>query len=248
MVQKIFDHIDELKKKIDSRLPLPAASVQQLKEYFRIGLTYTSNALEGNSLTEVETKIILEDGLTAGGKSLRDHLEVLGHSQAYDLMWQLAGKKKFSESDILALHHLFFHRVDEKAAGSYRTVPVIVTGVQYQFPLPPDIPKLMQQFITSLETLLPNSHPVEYAALAHLNFVLIHPFIDGNGRTARLLLNLVLLQQGYVVTIIPPVTRREYLESLRSANNGDNEPFIRFIAERVLESHKEYVRLLTNNL
>lgn len=244
MVQKIFNQIDELKKKIDALSPLPASSVQQLKEYFRIGLTYTSNALDGNSLTEIETKIILEDGLTAGGKSLRDHLEVLGHSQAYDLMWQLAGKKSFSESDILSLHHLFFHRVDEKAAGSYRTVPVIVTGVRYQFPQPLDVPKLMQQFINSLETLVSNSHPVKYAALAHLHFVLIHPFIDGNGRTARLLMNLVLLQQGYVITIIPPVTRREYLESLRSANKGDDKPFVHFIAERVLESHKEYLRLL----
>jgi Fic family protein len=85
----------------------------------------------------------------------------------------------------------------------------------------------MQQFINSLETLLSNSHPVEYAALAHLHFVLIHPFIDGNGRTARLLMNLVLLQQGYVITIIPPVTRRKYLESLRSANKENNEPFER---------------------
>src|ERR1700733_8799321 len=125
--------IDKIKNEIEQYRPLPPVIIPMLKEYFRIGLTYTSNALEGNSLTETETKVILEDGLTIGGKSLREHFEVIGHSRAYDFMWKLAANNQISEQDILQLHYLFYNQIDPANAGKYRTVNVIVTGTDFQF-------------------------------------------------------------------------------------------------------------------
>src|SRR5260221_11268169 len=110
--------IDKIKHEIDQYRPLPAHFMPMLKEYFRIGLTYSSNALEGNTLTETETKVIIEDGLTIGGKTLREHFEVVGHSQAYDFMWSKAQNDQFTEDDICKLHHLFYYRIDEKNSGN----------------------------------------------------------------------------------------------------------------------------------
>jgi Fic family protein len=243
-MQKRFADIDRLKKKIDAHRPLSAHTLNQLKEYFRIGLTWSSNALEGNSLTETETKVVLEDGLTVAGKPLRDHLEALGHSEAYNFMYSLATKKVISEKIILELHKLFYYHIDQKDAGKYRTVMVHVTGTDFKFPKPASVPIEMKKFVKQSLLLQKKCHPVQYAALLHLELVTIHPFVDGNGRTARLLMNLALLQAGYVITIIPPIMRQQYISVTRQGNKGKQQPFIEFIAEMVYESHKEYLRLL----
>ena len=216
--------IDKIKNEIDQCGPLPPIIIPMLKEYFRIGLTYSSNALEGNALTETETKVILEDGLAIGGKTLREHFEVIGHSQAYDFMWSKASNTQWDESDILELHRLFYHHINEKDAGHYRTVPIFVTGTDFEFPRPPQVPVLMKEFIEEIPQLKEQYHPVHYAALVHAKLVTIHPFIDGNGRTARLLMNLALLQSGYVITIIPPLMRMNYISAIRSANKGNMAP------------------------
>ena len=236
--------IDRLKKKIDAHRPLSSHMIKQLKEYYRIGLTWTSNALEGSSLTETETKVVLEDGLTIGGKPLRDHLEALGHSEAYDFMHSLTAKKTITEKALLELHRLFYYHIDQESAGKYRKVPVHVTGTDFKFSQATKIPSLMKDFVKNIPVLRKKLHPVEYAALLHLKFVTIHPFVDGNGSTARLLMNLALLQHGYAVTIIPPVMRQHYMGFVRKGNKGDEQPFIDFITEMVYESQKEYVRLL----
>lgn len=237
--------IDVLKNEIDSYRPLPPHLIPSLKEYFRIGLTYSSNALEGNTLTETETKVILEDGLTIGGKTIREHLEVIGHSQAYDLMYQKAqDNAQLTEQDILDLHRLFYYRIDEQNAGTYRNVSIIVTGTDFAFPKPAQVSILMKEFGQEIPALKQSNHPVHFAALLHLKLVTIHPFIDGNGRTARLLMNLALLQQGYPITIIPPIVRSDYMSALRQSNKGNNEPFLDFISEMVYESSKEYLRLI----
>lgn len=238
------DAIDAIKKTIDSQRPLHKLELANLKEYYRIGLTYSSNALEGNSLTETETKIILEDGLTIGGKSMRDHLEVVGHSQAYDLMMRLAAKSIIEEADILQLHRLFYQAIDNENAGAYRQVRIFISGVDHPFPDPEKVPNLMHNFCKQIPEQRAKLHPVTFAAWLHEAFVNIHPFIDGNGRTARLLMNLALLQQGYIITIIPPLMRSSYLCALQQANKGIAEPFYNFISEMVYESHKEYLRML----
>lgn len=239
----IFSEIDRLQKQIDSFRPLPKETLKQLKQFYRIGLTYSSNALEGNSLTETETKIILEDGLTVSGKPLRDHYEALGHSEAYDFMWGLAKSKGIKEADIQKLHKLFYYRIDKKNAGHYRKVKVFISGSKYTFPPPAEVPALMRKFSVKLRQIEKKNHPVAYAALAHKEFVFIHPFIDGNGRVARLLMNLALLQKGFVTAIIPPVLRMEYIQTLEKAHTSDRE-FIDFLARMLRESQKDYLRLL----
>lgn len=233
---------DKLHEKIRAYRPLDSHEVKQLKEYYRIGLTYSSNALEGNSLTESETKVVLEDGITIGGKPLKDHFEAIGHSDAYDLLYKQAANQEITEDDILALHRQFYYRIDTETAGKYRNRNVIITGTDFIPPAPTEIPNAMREFLDSLPSLR-RRHPVEYAAMLHLNLVTIHPFIDGNGRTARLLMNLALLQSGYPITIIPPVIRGDYISALRDSNKGDNKPFINLISCCVWESQKEYLRL-----
>lgn len=235
---------DKLQKKIQAHRPLTSDELRQLREYYRIGLTWSSNALEGNSLTETETKVVIEDGITIGGKPLRDHYEAAGHSEAYDLLQRLAGGTAITEADILALHRLFYHRIDEDNAGKYRAVRIIVTGTDFAFPPPSRIKPLMKHFVSGIPALRETCHPVEVAALIHARLVNIHPFVDGNGRAARLLMNLSLMQSGFPITIIPPVLRSEYLDAVKSGNREDFAPFVTFIFNMVYESQKDYLRLL----
>ena len=234
---------DELKKKLDALRPFPAETLRSLREYYRVGLTYSSNALEGNSLTESETKVVIEDGLTVQGKPLHDVYEALGHADAYDHLQLMATDKQLEVADILKLHELFYKRIDPSQAGKFRTVPVFISGSHYPLPSAEQIPKLLDEFLAwyrQHEFLL---HPLELAALAHQKFVFIHPFVDGNGRVARLLMNLVLLRFGYPITIIPPILRLEYITALEKAHRSTNE-FIQFVIAREIETLRELLRLL----
>lgn len=242
-MKDLLEKIDSLQREINKYRPFDEPMLGQLKSYYRIGLTYSSNALEGNSLTETETKVVLEDGLTIGGKPMRDHLEALGHSQAYDFMFSLIKQNLFTEQDVLTLHRLFYRQIDDHQAGRYRRQRVFISGSQYPVPDWPDVPQLMADWLKRLPEQKKRLHPVELAAQAHKEFVFIHPFIDGNGRVARLLTNLVLLQAGYLIAIIPPITRAAYMSSLERAHT-DDAAFRRFIAERELETQKDYLRLL----
>ncbi len=232
-----------MNERIKSIRPLDSVEIKELNQYFRIGLTYSSNALEGNSLTESETKVVLEDGSTVGGKPLRDHLEAVGHSRAYDFMYQLVSSNSITEADIKKLHWLFYQNINEVSAGNYRKQRVFISGSNYPMPEPEIVPELMAKFIVQMKQIKENLHPVELAAKFHKEFVYIHPFIDGNGRVARLLMNLVLLQSGYPITIIPPILRSEYIASLEKGHVKE-EVFIQFIAEQVIEAQKDYLRLM----
>ncbi len=242
--QNKIKETDKLKKEVNKYRPLNSHALTQLKEYYRIGFTYSSNAIEGNSLTETETKVILEDGITIGGKSLREHQEAIGHSEAYDLLYSIYQTKKIAEKDIKEIHRLFYHRIDDKEAGQYRTVQVIISGSEYILPTPDKVPNLMKKFTKKIPLMREQYHPIEFAAILHKEFVEIHPFIDGNGRTARLLMNLAFMQEGYAITIIPPILRSDYIQSLELAHKGNNQVFINFISSMVYESQKEYLKLL----
>ncbi len=244
MFQNYFKQNDELKKQIDEFRPLSADALKQIKEYYKIGLTYSSNALEGNTLDLAETKVVIEDGLTIGGKPVKDHLEALGHAVAFDELMNLTKKDFFSEQDVKNLHHLFYSKINEQNAGKYRTTQVIITGSDVEFPAPDTLYSKMAEFIAQLPELKKSLHPVEYAAMVHIIFVNIHPFIDGNGRVARLLMNLALLQNGYNIVIIPPVVRADYIRALQDSNRGNYQPFVNFISEMTLEAQKEYLRII----
>jgi Fic family protein len=241
----LYERIDHNKAAIDRIRPFEGEMLRLLRDYYRIGLTWSSNALEGNSLTEMETKVLLEDGLTVGGKPLRDTFETVGHALAYDYMFNLLGSRSITVEDIKNLHRLFFKAIDEQNAGSWRRESVIVTGSDYVFPVPNELDGLMDGLANWIQTKRDTMHPVRFAAMLHLKFVSIHPFIDGNGRVARLLMNAALIQDGYMLAIVPPLLRPDYLAAIhRYQQKGSAESFCEFIAERVLESEKEVIRLL----
>ncbi len=244
MYKNRLHDIDELKNKIDGFRPLGNDILKQIQEYYKIGLTYTSNALEGNTLDLAETKVVIEDGLTINGKPVKDHLETIGHAAAYNKLLELANAAYITEDDIKTLHKLFYEKIDSENAGKYRQKPVIVTGADIDFPRPEELEEKMREFIAVLPQIKQESHPVKYAAMVHALFVNIHPFIDGNGRVARLLMNLALLQSGYNITVIPPVVRADYIRALQASNHNDFEPFINFISEMVLDAQKEYLKII----
>jgi Fic family protein len=236
--------VDEHQQRIRQLRPLAKDALAQLREYYRIGLTYSSNAIEGNTLTESETKVVLEDGLTIGGKPLRDHLEAVGHSEALNMVYGLSQGNIIDEQSILDIHRLFYHRIDSENAGRYRTKAVIITGTTYTPPPPSRVADTMKEFVSQIPGQRKALHPVEFVGWLHIKLANIHPFIDGNGRTARLLMNLAFMQAGYPVTIIPPVVRGDYIAALQASNKGDNEPFINLLSNMVWEAQWEYLRLV----
>lgn len=242
--KKEFLLCDAYAERIAAQRPFPPETLASLRAYYRVGLTYTSNALEGNSLTESETKVVVEDGLTVGGKPLRDVYEAAGHARAFDYLQTLVSVgRPLTEADILELHRLFYSQIDKEHAGVWRTVRVFLSGSRRALPSPEDVPRLMAEFVGWMAQNESKRHPIEFASLVHKKFVFIHPFVDGNGRVARLLMNLALLRAGWTPAIIPPVCRTEYIASLEQAGRSP-ATFIRFIRDRVCETQKELLRLL----
>jgi Fic family protein len=234
---------DLYKQAIDEHRPFEGHMLKELQAYYRIDLTWSSNAIEGNTLTLSETKVVLEDGLTVGGKPIKDYYEATGHAKAYDYMFRLIKSRSITEADIKELHRLFYMQIGADSAGHYRTKPVLITGSEYPVSQTPSIQKDMDSLAGWIAGSRDRYHPIEFAALLHKNFVFIHPFIDGNGRVARLLMNTALLQDRYLPAIIPPVLRNEYVAVLEKAHTND-APFKDFICERIIETEKDYARLL----
>lgn len=234
-------------KELLSFRPIPKDTLKSLREFYRVGLTYTSNALEGNSLTETETKVVIEDGLTINGKPLRDVYEAVGHAKAYDHIHKLAKNKTLEESDILMLHRLFYQQIDADKAGVYRKVPVVISGSRYPVVQHLKIRTEMKKFVAWFNKNEFRMNPVEFAAQVHKKFVFIHPFVDGNGRVARLLMNLALLRGEYTIALIPAVRRMEYVSALEVAHI-DDKVFVGFIADCVVATQADLLRLLRNNL
>lgn len=212
--------IDAKKRSLDGLRPLPPGVVRNLDAWFRVELTYTSNALEGNTLSRRETAVVLEKGLTVGGKTLKEHLEATNHAHAIDFVATLVDSHRvISEQQLLRLHELVLEGIDDANAGRYRSLTVRIAGSTVVLPNPRRVPDLMQEFSDWLGS-QPQLHPVALAAEAHYRLVSIHPFIDGNGRTARLLMNCLLMMHGYPPAIIRPRDRAAYLGALETAQLG----------------------------
>jgi Fic family protein len=244
-ITQALNRIDEKKKKLDDARPLPAALVNNLQEWFSIEFTYTSNAIEGNTLSMSETAMVVEKGITIAGKTIREHLEAINHAQAIDFIRELAQKKQndLALDDILAIHKIVLQKIDDVHAGVFREVMVRVVGSPTIFPNPVKVPFLMIDFMTWLQTAA--EHPVIVAALAHYKLVTIHPFIDGNGRTARLLMNLLLLQQGYPLAIIKKEKRAEYIAAIEHARQKeDMTEFYKIIIDAVEYSLDSYLEAI----
>lgn len=213
--------LNKKKAKLDALRPFDEEFAKNMEDWFRIELTYTSNAIEGNTLSREETAAVLEKGITVKSKSLKEHMEAVNHSRAVETVFEYAkkGNKGISEQDILNLHAIILRGIDDSQAGRYRNVPVRVVGSNVIFPNPAKVPQLMEDFSSTLN-LKDKKNTVEYAADAHYQLVTIHPFVDGNGRTARLLMNLILLQHGYPPALIRKRDRLKYIKSIEKAQLG----------------------------
>jgi Fic family protein len=243
-----FENIDYLKQKLDKKRPLPSGVTRNLNQVFRVDWTYNSNAIEGNTLTLLETKLVLEEGLTIGGKKLREHFEVINHGEAISYVEELVSKQTDLTGKMLKdIHYLILKNIDNENAGKYRTVNVSISGSKHQ---PPHFLKVQEEMDTLFQWYKSEKdhlHAVELAALFHFKFVYIHPFIDGNGRTARLLMNLILMSEGFPPSIIKadPENRLSYYESLESASiDGELREFIKLITKSVEETLQRYLKAL----
>ncbi len=218
---ELIDKLTQKKSALDAARPMPPALVQNLDDWFRVELTFTSNAIEGNTLTRRETAVVIEKGLTVGGKSLREHLEATNHARALDFVRSIVADKDtgISTKTILDIHSMILRGTDDDNAGRLRTVPVRISGSAVVMPNPAKVPTLMDDFELWLNS-THDMHPVLFAGEALYRLVTIHPFTDGNGRTARLLMNLLLLQSGYPPAIIRKRDRIDYLAALEKAQLG----------------------------
>lgn len=242
-----FQQVDNKKKKLDKYRPLEPALAKNLREVYRVEWTYHSNAIEGNTLTLLETKLVLEEGITIGrGKSLKDHFEAVNHAEAIDYLEEVISKSEnLTEQLIKHMHYLILKGIDNKNAGQYRQANVRISGSQHE---PPDfifVREQMEDLMKWYDENKSHLHPVELAAIFHHRFVYIHPFIDGNGRTARLLMNLILMQHGFPPAIIKAEHRLDYYECLEDASvNNRIESFIEFVSKCVEEGLDNYLRAL----
>jgi len=245
-----YKKLTEKKKILDKNRPFDKAIIKNLEEWFRIELTYTSNAIEGNTLTRAETALVVEKGLTIGGKSITEHLEATNHALALDFIKEQIKRKPsdLKEKDILKIHEIIFDRIDRENAGIYRRVPVRISGSAVVFPNPKKVQTLMDDFFKWLKNKT-KMHAVELASEAHYRFVTIHPFIDGNGRTARLLMNMILMMKGFPPAIIRKNDRLAYIKSLEKPQlvNGEGDSkndYFKLISSAVDRSLNIYLKAI----
>lgn len=241
--------LSEKKNRLDALSPLPAELVDNLEDWLGVELTYSSNAIEGNSLSRVETAEVLERGIGAvvSGKSLKDQLEAINHAKALELIKRLVidrkGHQFITEQDIKNIQKVILTGVADEWAGVYRQTEIFIRGSNSEFPSPKQVPNLMKNFISWLHN-LQEGHPVKIAADAHFKLANIHPFRDGNGRTARLLMNLILLMHGYPMAVIRNEDRIEYLASFDMARENNNmDPFYDIVENAVDRSLDMYLEV-----
>jgi len=235
------------KAELDRLRPLSGRSLEALSAWYDVELTFSSNAIEGSTLTRSETAIILEKGITVGGKPLRDHLAAVDHRDALHFVRQLAGRSEpVREADVRDIHRLVVLRADPNDAGRYSQHQRQIVGSPLVLPSPAEILPLMGDFGQWLATVAVTP---DAAFTAHARLVTIHPFSDGNGRTARLLMNLLLLKAGYPPVVIGPEQRVEYIDGLQSLQlGGDPGPYRDFMAARLGASLDHHLAMLARGL
>lgn len=241
--QNVYQRIIEKKKRLDGLRPLSKSLVGRLRDQIIIEWTYNSNAIEGTSLSLKETQLIIEQGLTIKGKSLKEHFEAKNHKDAILFVEDFVNEKKFKVSQLLIrqIHQLVMKEIDDEWAGKYREVEVKITGTKFIPPDPAAVPVKMRQFEQWLQDKKNSQELIDFSALAHYQLVDIHPFIDGNGRTARLLMNLILMSQGFPPTVILKNDRKKYYQTLDLAHKGEIESFVDFIGRNVERSLTWYL-------
>ena len=242
-MDSLLQSIADRKKRLDQLRPVSREALLALQKSWDVDLTYTSNAIEGNTLTLRETAELIEHGITVGGKSLRDHLEAVDHYEAVLWVRELADRSiSIDEATVREIHRRIVIRSQPEMAGVYSTLPRRIAGSGAVFPNPVKIPELMKAFGEWLSV----TEPLPAVSFeAHFRLVAIHPFSDGNGRTARLLMNLLLLRGGYPPVAVRPEDRKTYLDALEDASlSGNIQRFQRFLYGRLDATLGEYLGFL----
>ncbi len=243
----LLKRIDEKLHLIQSHRPLSRNLVRKLKEQFSIEMTYNSNGIEGNRLTLKETYLVINEGITIKGRSLKDHLEAKNHHEAIHFLYDLIEHEKrqtTSERLIRSLQQLVIKDIEDPESGQYRKGNVTITGSSHRPPEAYEVSKLMEELVSWVRKNQSKLHPVELAALAHHKLVHIHPFSDGNGRTARLFMNLILMQNGYPLVIILKNDREKYYRALDRADRGNTSDIEKLVAQAVERSMNIYLKVI----
>ncbi len=238
----LLSSIHNKKEQLDLLRPLPPALVKSLDAWFKVELTYTSNAIEGNTLTRNEVALVIEKGVTIVGKTIQEHLEAINHAFAIDFVKELSQKNKraITNVDIRNIQRILLKKIDNANAGKWRAIAVEISGSRVKLPHPIKVLELMDDFIHWLHESA--GDPVTIAADAHLKLVTIHPFVDGNGRTARLLMNLLLMQEGYPPAIIRTEDRALYIHAIEKTQlHNDKDDYYRIMYEAVNRSLDIYL-------
>ena len=248
MNEKLLNSIIGKKKELDSHRPLNASIVRKLKEQFALEWTYNSNAIEGNTLSLQETEIVLNSGVTIGGKTVNEHLEAINHREGIIQIEKIIqNQQELTENVIKDIHRIILKGIDDLEAGCYRRTNVRIVGARMIPPQAVKIDRLMNELMTwYYENMTVLSIP-ELSAQFHYKFVCIHPFIDGNGRVARLLMNLILMKNGYPPTVILKVDRKKYYRVLNEGNLGNLIPFLDFIGRAIERSLIIYLNSIIPN-
>jgi len=245
---KLLNEIDEIKNQINVLKPLNKAQLNNLNDYFFTEYTFESNKIEGNTLSLQETAMVIKEGLTIGGKSVREHLEAINHKEAIDFVNEIANKQiTLNERTIREIHYLVLKGIYNNEAGKYRNTEVRISGSKHEPPLFSEVPLKMSQLVQYFNNQQNQLHPIVLAADIHQILVGIHPFIDGNGRTSRLLMNLILLQNGYYIANIKGTisSRLKYYEALEKAHvNGQLNDFRILVAKAVKHSLTDFYKLV----
>lgn len=246
-IKSKLKEIDLLRDTWISKKPLNAIQLRKMKEYFHLAYTFESNRIEGNTLTLQETHLVVNEGLTIGGKSMREHLEAINHAEAIAYVESLVQDElDFSPRVLSELHYLILKGIDRENAGKYRSVPVAISGSQHVPPQPYLLDKMMESYFVHYDNQKRILHPVILAAEMHERLVSIHPFIDGNGRSSRLVMNMILLKHGYTVANLKgdATSRLKYYQALESVQvDNDPEPFYHLVADAVMESLVSHLNL-----
>lgn len=248
-IKELLREVDVLKEQLSTLRPLPKEALKKIQDALDIEYTYESNRIEGNTLTLQETALVVNEGVTISGKSMREHLEAINHTEAINYIKDIAKQDiEISERTIKEIHALILHGIDRENAGRYRTVPVMISGSTHMPPQPYLIEKQMEDFLIRFKQMEEEKvHPILVAAYLHDELVRIHPFIDGNGRTSRLLMNLYLLRNGYVIITLKGSNDAKvsyYMALEKSHTEHLPEDFQKLVVEAEITALQKYLSIM----
>ena len=243
-----FKRLIKKRDLLNSSRPLPAFALQKIKDALSIEWTYNSNSIEGSSITLQETYLILNEGITVKGKPLREHFEVNNHNKALNYLYKIVSKNySINSKDILSIHGYILDNIEDLYAGRLRNGGVRIQGANFVPPNALKVSDLLDELIDFIQTNPLNLNVIELATIFHHKFVWIHPFFDGNGRTVRLAMNLLLLKEGFPPAIILKNDRKKYYTALNQANNGNYEKLMLLMAQALERSLNIYLNALPDN-